>query len=278
MQQGTFNKLVVDEKIDKGYMLKGTQSDERAYMPFSYALGELEEGDEIEAFIFRDNSGLVATQERPLALLGEFAVMQVAEVSDMGAFVDWGIGKQLLVPYRAQGRKLRVGEQAVIHVVLDPVSDRLMGSTKVSGFLSLETEGLKDGQEVDLLVYSRTDLGYGCIVNQKWKGLLYESEVFDRLHMGSRLRGFIRQVRPDGQLDLCLRRPGYRTDEVEQEATALYGRLTLEGGTLPIGDKSDPEQVYQYVRMSKKHFKKVIGYLYKQGKLEIEDYRIRLKK
>jgi predicted RNA-binding protein (virulence factor B family) len=233
-------------------------------MPRNYISDTMKIGDQIDVIVYGDSHGMdIATTEKPLITVGQFAYLKVAAVNDVGAFCDWGVSKQLFIPFRNQGVKVRPNQRLVVHMYLDEQSERLVGSTKLNRFLLQEAdEHLQKGQEVDLLVYSRTDLGYRVIINQKYTGLLYENELPTSLHLGQRLKGYIKPLRDDGKIDVSLFPVGHQS--IEPNAQKILTQLEEQGGFLPFTDKSSPEEIQKQFGISKKLFKKSLGTLYKQ--------------
>lgn len=274
---GGYNLLKVERKVDFGYYLK--EGEQELLLPYNCILDEsFNLGDEIKVFVFRDNQGrLVATQETPNGAVGEFAAMRVADVNKIGAFLDWGISKQLLVPYSEQGRKMNEGETHVVMVINDPQTDRVIGTSKFGSFLDREISKFTENQNVNLLVYSVTDLGYNCIVDGVSKGLLYKNEVFRSIQIGDTLDGFIKKVRTDGLLDLSLKKGGYIESDIERDAQQLLGLMISNDGVLYLHDKSSPEEIKRELSMSKKHFKKLVGFLLKKNLIETFSDKIVLK-
>jgi predicted RNA-binding protein (virulence factor B family) len=207
--------------------------------------------------------------------LDEFGFLKCVEVSEIGAFMDWGLEKHLFVPFKEQAVKMRQGERYLIFCYLDELTDRLVGSSKVDAFLDNSQLTVEAFEEVDLIIANPTELGWNVIVNEIHKGLLYKDDVFQKLHVGDRLKGFVKKTRPDGKIDITLQRPGYRS--IEPNAQELLTLLEIKGGFLPLTDKSSPQEVQKEVQMSKKSFKRALGNLYKQRKVDIKDNGIYLK-
>lgn len=262
MNLGDFNELEVAREVDFGLYL--TSDDGDLLLPRKYVPEGTRVGDVLRVFVYRDSEDrLIATTLEPYARVGQFAALSVRDVTPTGAFLDWGLEKDLLLPYRNLRRTLRPGERTTVFVYLDDTTDRIVASAKWEWFLSEEPYPGKAGDTADLLVAEETDLGYKVIVDGTHQGLLYHNEVFKPLRLGDVHTGYVRQVRPDGKLDLSLQRPGY--DEAVAAADTLLERLRQAGGTLPLGDKSEPDDIYRRLGMSKKVFKKALGSLYKQG-------------
>jgi len=232
-------------------------------------------GDAVEVFIYRNDKGkLIATATRPYAMAGQYALLKVTGLHAAGAFLDWGLPKDLLVPLREQNRRMVAGRSYVVHVYLDPKKGRITASTRLDKFIDSGPCFYDDGQAVDLLIYDRTDIGYKAIINDTFGGMLFHSEVFQPLEIGQRLAGFIKQVRDDGKIDLCLHQPGYA--KVDPLAKKILALLAARGGFIAVTDQSAPEAIYTLFGMSKKTYKKAVGALYKQRLIAIEDNGIRL--
>jgi len=274
MELGKMNTMRVVKQVDFGLYLDGGDEGE-ILLPARYVPEGCRPGDELRVFIYLDNEErLVATTETPLAQVGDFACLEVAWTNQYGAFLKWGPMKDLFVPFREQKARMEVGRRYVVHVHVDEESFRIMASAKVEHFLDKGMPDYEAGQEVDLLVWQKTDLGYKAIVDNRYAGLLYEQEVFRPLRPGEHVRGFIRQVRPDGKIDLTLRRDGQ--EGVHDFAGTLLRRLKDNGGSLPLHDKSPADEVYTLLGVSKKVFKKAVGELYKKRLVVLEPDRIRL--
>jgi predicted RNA-binding protein (virulence factor B family) len=232
-------------------------------------------GDKLDVFIYFDSEDrLVATTETPYIMVGEFALLKVISVEYVGAFVDWGLSKDLLVPYSEQRHPMKVGHSVVVHAFQDEETDRITGSTKLDDFLDLVPFDGNEGDEVDLLICSQTDLGYKAIINHQHWGLLYESDTFKKVHKGMQTRGYIERIRHDGKIDVSLEPKGYKkvVDFTEQ----LYEAIKQAGGYLPLSDKSHPDDIRARFHTSKKTFKKAVGALYKRRRITLEDGGIRL--
>lgn len=265
---GDYNDLEVARETSIGLYL--TSDDGDLLLPEKYVAAGTRVGDVVRVFVYRDSEDrLIATTLRPLALVDSFAALAVKDHGPAGAFLEWGLEKDLLLPYRNQRRDLRVGERVLVYVYLDEESDRLVASAKWKQFLKNTPFRGEPGDPVSLLVADETELGYPVIVNGTHQGLLFHNEVFRPLRLGETLPGFLKQIRPDGKLDVRLQREGY--GEVEAATDTLLNALrAAPGGRLPLGDKSLAEDVYRRVGMSKKVFKKALGALFRQGLVLLE--------
>jgi len=274
MRLGDFNDLEIAREVSIGFYL--TSDDGDLLLPEKYRPVGAHVGDTIRVFVYRDSEDrLIATTLEPLAVVDSFAALTVRDVGPPGAFLDWGLEKDLLLPHRNQRQAVRVGERVLVYVYLDEASDRLVASAKWQQFLSPEPFTGAVGEAVQVLIGEETPLGYSVIVNGTHLGLLYHNEVFKPLRVGELLPGHLRQVRPDGKLDVRLGQAGY--DEVETAARLVLAALNQRpDGRLPLGDKSLADDVYRRLGISKKVFKKALGSLYKQGLVELGPEETRL--
>lgn len=272
---GEYHKLTIDRDTDPGLFLRDDEGNE-ILLPNKYKPESFELEDEIEVFVYLDHQERpVATTLKPFVKLDEFAYLKCVEVSDIGAFMDWGLEKHLFVPFKEQVSKMRKGDRYLIFCYLDELTGRLVASSKVNNFLVNTDLTVEPFEEVDLIVSNPTELGWNVIINEIHQGLVYKDDVFQKLHTGDRLKGYIKKTRPDGKIDVALQRPGYRS--IEPNAQEILTHLELKGGFLPLTDKSSPEEIEKLLQMSKKSFKKALGTLYKQRRVEIKDNGIYLK-
>ncbi len=278
---GDFNRLKVRELARRegygpifGVYLEGGREGD-ILMPQKYVPEGVKPGDEIDCFVYLDQEErLVATTEKPLAKVGDFAWLKCSWVNEYGAFLDWGITKNLFCPFREQKKRMEVGNSYIVHIHVDEESYRLMASAKVEHYLSHDTPSYKTNDEVDLLVWQKTDLGFKVIVDNKFGGLVYQDQIFQYIHSGDRLKGYVAQVRADGKLDITLQPTGRR--ETEDFAQTLLQWLKDNGGECPLGDKSDAEDIKRMFQVSKKTFKRAVGALYKQHLIVLEGNGFRL--
>lgn len=271
---GTLNELEVVKTVDFGVYLDGGQHGE-ILVPKRYVPENCQVGDLLEVFIYLDSEDrLVATTEKPLAMVGEFAMLKVVEITTFGAFLDWGLLKDLLVPFREQQVKMEKGKSYLVYVYLDNESQRIVATSRLDKCLGNIPVDYESGEEVDLIIAAKTDLGYKAIVDNSHWGILYHNEVFQPLHPGEKLKGFIKQVRPDEKIDLRLEKPGY--ERIDSISAGIMDQLKAANGFLPFTDKSDPEVIVKTFKTSKKNFKKAIGSLYKKRLISIEEEGIRL--
>ena len=266
---GSYNQLIIKRQTSVGLFLVD-EDDNDILLPNKYVPETFELGEKIDAFCYLDNEERpVATTLKPYVQRDEFAFLQVAEVSEYGAFLDWGLEKHLLVPFREQRQQMLQGEWYVIYCYLDSKSFRLVASSRLDRFLSNEEMELRRGEEVKLMVSRKTDLGWELIVNNKHKGLVYSDGVFEELNPGDKMLGYVKKIRDDQKLDISLQPLGHQ--KLEPSAEKVYDMLLKNKGVLKLHDRSDPEEVKAKLQMSKKTFKKAIGILYKSRKITIKE-------
>ena len=272
---GKRNSLRIVREAAPGLYLDGGSHGE-ILLPKRYIPRGAKAGARLEVFVYRDSEDrLVATTEVPAALVSEFSLLRVVTVHPkIGAFLDWGLAKDLLLPIAEQSRPLRAGEWILIHVLLDAMTDRILASTRLSRWLNLTPPAYAEGEAVQLLIEEETPLGYTAIVNQAHTGLLYHSDLAGPLTTGQRLDGFVRRLRPDGKIDLALDRVGYR--RIEPLTKQIVDALKADGGHLPYHDKSSPEEIRAAFGVSKKAFKQAVGALYRERRIELGSDGIRL--
>jgi predicted RNA-binding protein (virulence factor B family) len=277
IELGKYNLLEVMRSTPHGLFLEDKEEND-VLLPGKFIPEGTAVGDYLEVYIYRDNEErLVATTEEPKFTLYEFAGLKVSDVNAHGAFVDYGVGKDLFVPFREQRVKMEVGNYYLVYMYLDGETDRLAGSTKVEQFLDLvdlEEDELAVGDEVSIMVWSKSELGTNVIVNNRYKGLIYANELFEDLTVGMPKVAYINRVREDGKLDIRLEKDGYA--KVEGNAQKILDLLKERRGYLLLTDKSSPDLIKKELGMSKKTFKKSIGALYKQKIILLEDKGIRL--
>ena len=274
LQIGNYNTLRITKLVSFGVYLDGGDGKE-ILLPTRYVPKGAKVDDEVQVFIYHDNEGrLIATTLHPKAVVGEFAFMRVKSVNSTGAFLDWGLMKDLLVPFKEQKMAMREGKWYLVYVHLDHLTGRIVASARVEKFLGNVPPEYESNQEVDLLVADDTEIGYKVIVNDLHWGMIYHNQVFQRLEKGERLKGYVKGGREDDKLDISLQPLGYqRVDGISQR---ILEALQMKDGYLPVHDKSDPEEIYSLFRCSKKAFKQAIGSLYKQHRIRMEADGIRL--
>jgi predicted RNA-binding protein (virulence factor B family) len=273
---GRYNSLQVVKHTNFGLYLDGAQ-DGQILLPNRYIPKDIPSEDEdwLNVFIYLDSDDkLIATTEKPKVQVGEFASLKVVEVNSIGIFLDWGLPKDLLLPYSEEKQPLKAGDYCVVHVYLDKHTRRITATTRLDRYLDKVPANYSVGQEVDLLVAEETAMGFKAIINNKHWGLIHKNEVFKFLRSGKQEKGFIKEVRSDGNISLSLQPVG------EQLASSLnaqiLGKLRDNNGVLPVSDKSDPQVISNLFGVSKGNFKKAIGALYKQGQIVIHADRIEL--
>ena len=271
---GKYNQLEVVKTVDFGVYLNG-DDDGEILLPSRYVPEGCNPGDVLNVFIYLDNEErLVATTLEPYVQVGEFACLEVAWVNEYGAFLDWGLMKDLFVPFREQKMKMQKGHRYVVHAHVDEDSYRIMASAKVERYLSKEHPEYQPGDEVEVMVWQKTDLGYKVIVDNQFSGLVYQKEIFKPLEPGMRMQAFIRQVREDGKIDLTLQKDGLQ--KVGDFAEILLQYIKDNGGHTPLNDKSAAEEIYDTFGVSKKTFKKAVGDLYKKRLIVLVEGGIQL--
>ena len=274
IELGRFNTLKIAKEVDFGLYLDGGEEGEillpKRYVPEHYAIG-----DELRVFIYLDNEErLVATTQIPYVQVGGFACLEVTWVNRYGAFLDWGLMKDLFCPFREQRQRMEVGRRYVVYAHVDDESFRIVASARLEHFLDKDAPQYEPWQEVDIMVWQRTDLGYKVIVDDRFSGLVFRDEVFRPMHMGLRLKAYVKQVRPDGKIDIALQKSGY--GNVEDFAHVLLQHLRDNGGRTALGDKSPSQDIYDTFGVSKKVFKKAVGDLYKRHLIIITPDGLRL--
>ncbi|WP_319536947.1 S1-like domain-containing RNA-binding protein [uncultured Vibrio sp.] len=272
---GQINSLEVIKKADFGVFLDGDDYGS-VLLPNKHVPEGTEIGDKIDVFLYFDSeSQLAATIETPIAQVGEWGLMKIEGVNKTGAFVNWGIKeKDLLIPFSEQRTRFSAGQTILVYVYTDKASGRIVGTTKFNKWLDKTPANYEINQQVDLIIAERSQLGYKAIVNGKHWGMIFPSDVFGKLYIGKKLKGFIKQIREDGKIDLALQKVGVA--KMDDLSSKIIEQLEKKGGFLPLNDKSSPEAIFEAFRTSKGTYKKTIGGLYKQGKIVIEKDGIRL--
>lgn len=272
---GDYNTLRIARRSDIGLYLDGDQAGE-ILLPKRYVTQDMQIDDEIRVFLYLDQEErLVATTEQPLAKVGDFACLECVWVNQYGAFLDWGLMKNLFCPFREQRQRMETGRRYIVHVHIDQDSYRIMASAKVSKFLSTDHPPYQPGDEVDILVWQPTDMGYKVIVDNRYYGLIFRNQVFQPIHTGDRLKAYISNVREDGKLDIALQHTGRQ--HTQDFAEELLAYLHDHNGICSLGDKSDADDIRDTFHVSKKTFKRAVGDLYKRHLVMAGDYEVRLK-
>ena len=266
---GKYNYLTIQRLTSVGMFLSDVEGEE-VLLPNQYLTDEMQIDDTIKVFVYLDSEDRpVATTETPKIIRNEFAYLEVTDVTEYGAFMDWGLIKDLFVPFREQSTPMQVGEWHVVFLYLDQKSSRLLASTKVDRYLENDRLLVKEGDEVDLLIFRKTDLGYNAVVNQYHNGLIYANEVFRELKVGDSLKGYVKKIRDENKLDISLQKTGFEI--VEPIGQQILDEIKKNNGFLNLSDSSSPEEINRRLQISKKIFKKAIGGLYKQGLIKIGD-------
>ena len=273
---GDYNRMTVVKSVDFGLYLDGGDEGE-VLLPARYVPDGCKEGDEIEVFVYLDSEErLVATTQTPKARVGDFAFLTVSWVNEYGAFLDWGLMKDLFCPFREQKMKMEKGKSYIVHVHIDNESHRIVASAKVERYFDPSFPPYRYGDEVGLLVWQKTDLGFKVIVDNRYAGLVYSNQIFREIRTGDRMKGYIEAVREDGKIDVMLQPTGWRM--TKETADVLLDYLETHQGVCRLTDKSPAEDIYQAFQVSKKSYKKAVGDLYKRRLITIEEDCIRLNK
>jgi predicted RNA-binding protein (virulence factor B family) len=273
IQVGQFNSLIVQRIKDAGAYLD--DGNEGILLPKRFVPNGTKIGDEINVFVYHDSENrLIATTLIPKAVVGDIALLRVVDISSHGAFVDWGLMKDLLVPKSKQISPMRLGGDYLVSLYIDAQTGRVAASQYIEQLFSNEEISVVEKEIVDLIVYRQTDLGYAMIINKKHIGLLHQNEVFMDINIGDKLQGFIKTIRPDNKIDVTIGKPGYQ--KTEDESSKIMRLLQEHDGYLPYHDKSEPEEIYSFFGMSKKTFKMTLGKLFKERKIELTKTGFRL--
>lgn len=273
---GKINKLRVVKEVDFGMYLDGGENFGEILLPARYITPNCVVDEDVEVFIYLDSEDrIIATTDFPYAMVDDIALLEVVASTKIGAFVDWGLMKDLLIPFKEQHKELQVGDKVVVKIYVDDLTERIVGSSKLNQFLDNTPPEFDYNEEVDLFVHSKTDLGYKVIVNDIFWGLIYENEVFKPLNRGQKLKGYVKLIREDDKIDISLQKQGYNAS-IDHNMQIVLDKLNQNKGELEVGDKSSPEVINHVFGMSKKSFKKAIGSLYKQKIISIERDRIKL--
>ena len=268
IELGNYNTLKILRETAVGLFL-GDEDVDDLLLPSKYVPDDFRIGDDINVFCYLDHEERpIATTLKPLIIRNSFGCLRVAEVNEIGAFLDWGLEKHLLVPYREQQTRMIEGESYVVFCYLDEKTFRLVASSKLDKFTSNEEISLNPKDEVDLLFSRQSELGWNVIIDNKYKGLVFKSEVFQPIKVGATLKGYVKKIREDNKVDISLKPIGHMG--LEPAANQIFQQLKEAGGCIPIHDKSSPEEIQEMFQMSKKTFKKAIGTLYRERKIEIK--------
>lgn len=272
---GEVNKLKINRKSDHGlYMIDDEENE--VLLPNAYVDNSWDLNQEVDVFIFKDSEDrITATTVIPKIKLDGFAYLKVVDVNKFGAFLDWGLPKDLFVPFSEQRQRMQLNEYYPVILYLDYESERLIASNKIEKFLEKDDIELTEGQEVDLFVFKKTELGFKAVINDLYEGLIYHNEIFQPLSLGNSVKGYVKALREDNKIDLTLNKTSKNKFDSDQEK--ILSLLKVDDGFLPLNDKSDPEEIYEELSMSKKAFKRAIGGLYKKKIITIEENGIYLK-
>ncbi|MDP5198794.1 S1 RNA-binding domain-containing protein [Flavobacterium sp. DG2-3] len=282
LEIGKYNTLTILRDTKVGLFLGDPENDpdgiHDVLLPNKYVPKVFEIGEELIVFVYLDHEQRpVATTLVPYILLNEFALLRVNYINNVGAFMDWGMEKDILVPFKEQARPMEKGKRYLVYLYLDKQTNRLVASSKTNQFLSNDNLTVEKGEEVDLIVSHITDMGINVIINEQHKGLLYKDEVYDdAIRTGDRMRGYIKTIRPDNKIDVALQAQGF--ESIEPNAEKILSELRASRGFLRLNDDSHPEDIKTVLKMSKKSFKKAIGSLYKEKLIEIKEDGIYLVK
>ncbi|RZK81954.1 MAG: RNA-binding protein [Pedobacter sp.] len=270
---GQYNDLRIISKTDIGLIL--SEGNEDVLLPYTDVPKNVEIGDNITVFVYVQKDGkLVATTKKPFACVGDFAYLTVVDDNEDGAFMDLGLGKDIFVPAREQKRPMFKGDSHVVYIFIDESNNRMVASSKLLNFVEIDDINLEEGDEASLLVVDKSDLGYNAIIDNKYIGLLYTNELFDILNPGEVRKGWIKKIRLEGKIDLSLQPMGY--GHILDNKDSILEELKYAGGTISLGDKSSPDDIYERFKISKNAFKKVIGGLYKDRLITVSDHEIKL--
>jgi len=275
IEQGKHIELKIAKRATFGLYLTD-DSGEEVLLPNKYCAEEMKPGDTTTVFVYKDSEGKkVATTLTPKIFINEFALLKVSAVTGVGAFLDWGLEKELMVPFREQKQKLQIDRWYIVYLDLDKKSDRLYASNRVERFLQNDQISVKEGDEVALVVLQKTDLGFSVIINHAHKGLIFDNEIFQEIRVGDRLKGYVKKIRDDQKIDISIQPIGFRNVN-DSNSELIYKTLVENDGFLAVTDKSSPDEIYTQFGISKKAFKKSLGTLYKQKKVDIQPDGIKL--
>lgn len=266
---GDYNTLEILRETDQGLYIADEEGNE-VLLPNRYVPKEFKIWDKIEVFVYLDNEERpVAVTDKPYIKVNEFAMLRCNQVTAHGAFLDWGLLKELFCPFKEQAFKMKAGSWYLVYCYLDEKTGRLVASSKTNSFLDNKNLTVSPFEEVDLIVSHPSEIGMNVIVNEKHSGLIFKEDIYKDLSIGDRLKGYVKKIRPDNKLDIGLGKIGYRN--IEPNAETIMRELEDNSGFLALTDKSDPEEIKDILQMSKKSFKKAVGSLYKQHLIEIKD-------
>ncbi len=271
---GEYNLLRIDRIMDQGAYLVDEEGND-VLLPNKYMAENAQVDDEVEVFVYNDSEDrIIATNLTPKFTLNEFAFLQVKDVNRFGAFMDWGLEKDILVPFSEQNQRMEVDRWYIVRLFLDEKTNRLVASNKLNKFLETDFISVEVGEEVEIIVSERSELGYTVIINHAHKGLIFANETFRELNIGETQKAYVKNIREDGKIDVSLQKQGY--DSVEPNARRILEMLKEKDGFLALTDKSQPQDIYSQLQISKKIFKKAIGALYKNKFIRLAEEGIYL--
>ena len=274
LELGKINKLLIDRLTTPGAYLMALDGND-VLLPGQYLTPEMKEGELVEVFLYTDSEDrLVATTLTPTAMLDEFALFDVVDTAPFGAFMDWGLSKDLLVPNMFQKTPFKVGEKRFLRVIYDERTHRLVGTEKLGDFFERRVKNLAANKEVDIIIIAKTPLGFKCIVNDKYEGLIYHNEIFENIELGDKRTAYVKTIRKDGNIDLNLRKPGSKKSGSSDEK--VLELLKQNKGIMPYNYKSDAELIKDVFGLSKKEFKRTLTSLVNNNKIEVKDSGIYL--
>ncbi len=272
---GSINVLRVLKTTRDGWLLDGKELG-KIRLTNDQITGDVVVGDDLEVFIYASSEGFVATTKKPKAFVNEFAYLKVVATSEIGAFLNWGLDKDLFVPFNEQAVNMEKDHYYVVRIYQEKYKERISASSKLNKFLDLNCDSFLEKEEVELLVYEKTELGYKVIINNECTGIVYKDEIFSSISIGDKKKGYIKKIREDGKIDVSLEKPGY--EKPDALAEKIMNLLDEKGGFISISDKSDPELIYKIFGVSKKKYKAAIGSLFKNRLITISDAGIALTK
>ena len=272
---GIHNELVVDRILSPGAFLIDSEGND-VLLPNKYVPKETKVGDQLKVFVYNDSEDrIVATTLSPLLQLNQFGYLKVKDINNVGAFLDWGLEKDLLVPFRQQHGRLNVGQWCLVYLYVDKLTNRLAATTKIEKYFKKENIELEVNQEVDLIITSKSDLGVNVIINNTYSGMIFQNQIYKDIMMGDKVKGFIEQVRPDGKINVTLRKKGMKN--LEEGAQTILDELKTSEGFMALTDKSTPEEIQSVLQMSKKNFKKSLGILYRNKQVLLKKEGVSLR-
>jgi predicted RNA-binding protein (virulence factor B family) len=273
---GVYNELIVDRILAPGAFLIDNKGND-VLLPNKYIPTGMKIGDQLKVFIYNDSEDrIVATTLRPLLQLHEFGYLKVKDINNIGAFLDWGLEKDLLVPFRQQHKRLNIGQWCLVYLYIDTLTHRLAATTKVDKHFEKENIELEVNQEVNLLITNESDLGVNVIINNTYSGMIFRNQIYKDIMIGDHMKGFIEQVRSDGKIDVSLRKKGMKN--LEAGAQIILNELRASNGFIALTDKSTPEEIQSILQMSKKNFKKSLGILYRNKQVLLKKEGVLLRK